>query len=349
MSRPSGGDGPRRVVSISRRLLAGGLVLLFFGAALSAAGASVPGVAHAQVRDGPAGSGPVLLNVSATDAPAFVPHGLDAVAGAAVTFVVHNNGTFPHTFSLLGVANETIPTNSTPAALDALFAKNGTSVNLTVAPGTTANATFTIPADWVGGSFEFVSLVPYQFQAGMSGVLNVTSASAGASYSISVMTAPSALAFVPSAIQINATSFPIHVVADVTNQGTTAHTWTLDATPNENLTPTGFTSAFQAHPPAANLAVPTTSGVVATVNFTLAQKGVYEFICTVPGHFAAGMFGYLYVGVPAPAVAAPPGSAIVEYWVLIAAGALLGIGVLLAVVAAFTGRFPASENAPRHH
>ena len=194
-----------------------------------------------------------------------------------------------------------------------------------------------------------MSLVPYQFQAGMAGVLNVTSASSGATYSVSLMTAPSALAFLPSEIEINATSFPIHVVADVSNQGTTSHTWTLDATPDENLTATGFTSTFQAHPPAANIVVPTTSGMVASANFTLSQKGVYEFICTIPGHFAAGMFGYLYVGVPAPAVAAPPSSAIVEYWVLIAASALLGVGVLLAVVAAFSGRFPASENAPRHH
>ena len=135
MSRPNGGGGPRRVVSMSRRLVAGGLVLLLLGAALSAAGASVAGAAHAQLRSGPGGSGAVVLNVTATDAPAFVPHGLSAVEGSTVTFVVNNTGAFPHTFSLLGVANETIPANSTPSELDALFAMNGTSVNLTVAPG----------------------------------------------------------------------------------------------------------------------------------------------------------------------------------------------------------------------
>jgi uncharacterized cupredoxin-like copper-binding protein len=349
MVRPSIGERPSGLASLSRRLMTGGIVLLLLGVALFASAAPVPYVEHARAFAGPGPAATVVLNVTATDTPSFVPHGLSAVAGTRATFSVENAGSFPHTFSLFGAANDTIPQNSTPTQLDALFARSGTTVNLTVAPGTTANATFAIPASWVGGSFEFVSLVPYQFQAGMFGFLNVTSASSGGSYAISVMAAPSALQFVPSAIQVNATSFPIHIQAAVSNAGTTAHTWTLDATPNENLTPTGFASTFQAHPPAANINIPTSSGVVATANFTLTQKGVYEFICTVPGHFAAGMYGYLYVGVPAPAAVAPPSTAIVELWVLVAAGVLLGVGVLLAVAAAFTGRFAGSETTPRQH
>ena len=55
------------------------------------------------------------------------------------------------------------------------------------------------------------------------------------------------------------------------------------------------------------------------------------------------------MGVAPPAVAAPPSTAIVDAWVLGGSAALLGIGVLLAVVATYTGRFPRRPGSHKGH
>jgi plastocyanin len=152
--------GPRsfgRLRGLARRMIVGGCLLLLMGLALSAAASPLP------YGSGPArsaGSASTTLNVSATDAPAFVPHTLNAIAGTTVTFVVRNSGNFTHTFSLYGLANRTLPPSWTPQELDKAFAQNGSSVNLSLAPGANANLSFPIPARWASGSFEFVSLVP---------------------------------------------------------------------------------------------------------------------------------------------------------------------------------------------
>ncbi|HEV2231097.1 MAG TPA: plastocyanin/azurin family copper-binding protein [Thermoplasmata archaeon] len=342
----------RRLRTLGRRSIAVGLAFLLLGIGLSAQASPVRwvGYAHPEVSGGGGGlgSGSTTLVVNLTDAPSFSPRSLAAIAGASVTFRLHNLGGFNHTFSLSGQANVTLNQSWSPSQLFGYFARNGTSVNASLAPGAWSNVTFSVSPSWSGGRFEFVSLVPYQFQAGMFGFFNVTSGAAGTTFVLSDQTGASDLTFAPDALAVNATSFPVTIEIQVSNLGTTAHTWTVAAQPNVNLTPTGFPSYFAAHPPAANVNVPTTAGVVASAQFTLNGKGVYEFICEVPGHFANGMFGFLYVGVPLPTSAAPPSTAIVEGWVLAAAGSLLGVGVLLAATAAYVGRFP-PRSARSHH
>jgi hypothetical protein len=84
-------------------------------------------------------------------------------------------------------------------------------------------------------------------------------------------------------------------------------------------------------------------------NFTVKAACVYQYICTISGHFANGMTGDLYVGVPPPPPVPAPSTAIVDTWVLVGSGVLLGIGVLVAVVAAYVGRFPKAPGASEKH
>lgn len=95
--------------------------------------------------------------------------------------------------------------------------------------------------------------------------------------------------------------------------------------------------------------LPTTPGQTVWANFSIAGKGAYEFICTISGHFSAGMLGWLYVGwAPAPPPT-PPGTALVDVAFLIGGGALLLLSVLLTLVATFVGRFPRSPPKSGYH
>jgi len=336
--------------TLGARLAIVGSVLCLVGLAFPALAAPVPNVGYARpgASSGGGGGTPTAIEVNLTDTPSFGPSALSATAGSSVVFDLHNVGGLDHSFALSGAANVTLNRSWTPAALDQFFAKNGTAVNQTVAAGAWANVTFGIPSGWAGASFEFASLVPYQFQAGMFGFLNVTSGAPAASFTVEDASAASTLSFTPAALGVDATSFPIHLEVEVSNLGTNPHTWTLAPQPNVNLTPGNFTTYFQAHPPAANIAIPTGIGILAFANVTLNSPGVYEFLCEIPGHFAAGMFGFLYVGVPVPHAPAAPSSAVVQAWILLTGAALLGVGVLLAVVAGLVGRFP-PKGPPVHH
>jgi uncharacterized cupredoxin-like copper-binding protein len=288
-----------------------------------------------------------VANLTLTDAPAFEPSGISAVAGGAVDVFLKNVGSYPHTFTVSTVANQTLNRSWTPTELSAFFHANGSRANVSVAPGTSVWSNFTVPPDSAGASFEFVSLVPYQFQAGMSGFLNVTGGSSAGAVRLTDQTAGAGLAFVPGILQANATGYPVTIDIAVANLGSTAHTWTLVPQADVNLTPGNFSSYFQAHPAAANVNVPTTPGTVVWANFTVPKAGVYQFLCEIPGHFAAGMVGDLYVGIPAPAPAATLSDALVEPILLVGAGALIGVGVVLAAAASLVGRIPPA--APKSH
>ncbi|HYK92469.1 MAG TPA: hypothetical protein VEY07_00290 [Thermoplasmata archaeon] len=278
--------------------------------------------------------------VNLTDQPAFSPSKLLAIAGQTLSLTLHNLGTYPHTFTISSVANFSIPASWTPQQLDQFFTANGSLLNLTVPGGQTVFGNVSFPTVDEGATFEFVSVVPYQFQAGMSGTVAVQYPSSAGAYALTDQTTDN-LRFLPATLAIpNATQFPITVSVEVTNAGTTTHTFTIEGQNNNTLLPGNFSSYFQNHPPLSSVNVPTTSGVPVWANFTITGKGAYEFICEVSGHFQGGMFGWLYVGyTPAPPPP-PPSSAIVDPLVLAGAGALLGLAVVLTVVATFVGRFP---------
>lgn len=285
---------------------------------------------------------PINFSVNATDAPSYQPTLLSgAVAGQTVGIELHNNGRYPHTFTLARQANVLLNTSWSPAALDGYFAQNGSFLNLSVGPGATINGSFVLPANASGGTFEFVSLVPYQFQSGMHGTMVV---GAGAPSITLTDQALASLAFEPYILVANATSYPVTLGIQVTDVGALIHTWTLSALPNVEPTPSNFSTFFAQHPPAVNLQI-LNPGTTYNATFILDGPGVYEFICAEPGHFQAGMFGMLYVGVAPPAAPTPLSTSIVQADVLVLAGGLVLVSAVLALSANFLGRFPARRRA----
>jgi uncharacterized cupredoxin-like copper-binding protein len=288
------------------------------------------------------------FSVDLTDTPSFDPRALNAtVSGTSsvtLTIGLDNTGAYNHTFTMVNANQSGVVLNRswTPQKLDGYFATNGTLANESLAPGNTDTVSVTLAASESPRSFEFVSLVPYQFQAGMFGFLNVTPL--GPTVVVEENTTDQ-FRFVPSILSTGTnTTGPVDVHVHLTNQGSLSHTFTVSSQVNVTLSSLGNLSTF---PPLVNQSIP--SGPSVWANFTVPKAGVYEYVCTVPGHFAAGMFGFLYVGVPVPPPPPSPSTAIVEVPILVGSMVLLGVGLLLLVVSAYTGRFPRKPSSGSHH
>lgn len=292
-------------------------------------------------------SNSTALQVNMTDTPRFAPQFLAAPSGSSVTFHLVNQGAIVHSFTLLAQPGVRLNTSWTPGQLDQYFAKNGSLANVSVPAGGQANQTVTFNASTAFDSFEFVSVIPYQFQAGMYGQINLTSTAPGLQTSENTT---DSYQFLPAVLVANSTHYPFNLDVLVTNTGNLGHTFTVAGQTNVTLTPATFATYFVQFPPLVNAPVPSGPGQTVWANFTVAGPGVYQYICTVSGHFANGMTGFLYVGVPPPPQPAPPSTAIVESWVLIGSGMLLGFGILGAVIATFAGRLPpAPRDEAEHH
>jgi uncharacterized cupredoxin-like copper-binding protein len=330
-------------------VIVGSLLLL---AALPFTTAHPTTVVHRASSGGGPGGGSghtVMVNLTATDNPSFTPNGISTPSGTLVELLISNTGSLAHTFTLSKVPNKRLAQNLTPGELNAFFNANGSLLNVSLAPHSVTGANVSIPDTAGGNSYEFVSVLPYQFQAGMLGFLNVTAGPSGPPVVLNVNALGAQTLWDPSILAVNASSYPVAVTVQVTNLGSATHTWWLSPFPNYNLSYGNFTQFFQAHAPLAAVNLAGSPGGTVDANFTVGQPGVYEYICTVPGHFANGMFGFLYIGVPPPAPATSPGTAIVQAGILVGGAALLGIGVLLALVASFTGRFPRQPPSEGSH
>jgi uncharacterized cupredoxin-like copper-binding protein len=293
-----------------------------------------PGVGY-----GHAASGTANLTVNLTDAPAYSPRILHASASGSLTVSIElrNVGTLAHTFTLENLSQAGVPLNRswTPPQLKQFFATNGSLANVNVTANKTAYANFSLPASTAIRSFEFASTIPYQFQAGMWGFLNVTPL--GPTYSLQDNTTNS-LSFVPNVLSTPAGATitgPVTFHVLVTNLGSLSHTFTVAAERNTTLTNLG---PLNSHTPLVNVSINSSGEAVA--KFTVPGVGVYEYVCTIAGHFAGGMFGFLYVGVPVPAPPPSPSTAIVAVPVLAGSAVLLGIGLVLALGSAYVGRVP---------
>jgi uncharacterized cupredoxin-like copper-binding protein len=322
--------------------LVAALLVTTIGLPSAAAFGAIP--AAPEVGYGHTLSGNASVKVNMTDAPAFSPRALNGSAGATLSIHLFNLGAYNHSFTLSKVPNVVLNPTWSPARLDAFFARNGSLANVSVAPGTNAWANVSFNASVGGDSFEFVSQVPYQFQAGMSGFVNLSASGPGIELMENTTDSPG---FIPTVLATLPTHYPLIVDVLVTNLGNDGHTFTVSSLSNYTLLAGNFSQTFAQNAPLVNQAIPGGSGAQAWANFTVRAPGVYQYICTVAGHFAAGMTGLLYVGVPPPPPVQPPSTAIVETWVLIGSTVLLGIGVLVAVVASYTGRFP-SRSAGHH-
>ena len=115
----------------------------------------------------------------------------------------------------------------------------------------------------------------------------------------------------------------------------TPHSFLIVAEPNYNFPSGAGTSTlltyFTQHPPLVNLSVDATAGTV-TKSFTAPALGIYEFVCTQSGHFAAGMFGYMGSGEDPPNSSPPyDGPGAIVFFI---GGGIAGL-VILAIVLAF--------------
>ncbi len=92
----------------------------------------------------------------------------------------------------------------------------------------------------------------------------------------------------------------VHV--DVTQIGTTPHTFTLSPTGDYSFPTSDSTSDldtyFASHAPLISLNVSASTGAHAYGNFTAPSAGQYEYVCLEPDHFSYGMYGFLGSGEP---------------------------------------------------
>lgn len=137
-----------------------------------------------------------------------------------------------------------------------------------------------------------------------------------------------------------------NVTIDITNLGSTPHTFTLSSLVNYTLPSSGntnLTSFIASHPPYYSINIPGTPGTdVATAVFTAPTTiGSYQFFCLEPGHFAEGMTGFLGVGVSVGPPAAPPG---IGLPVFIIAGVIVGLVIMAIVLGFVIGRREGSKH-----
>ena len=284
--------------------------------------------------------------VNLTDRPSFTPQFVSVPAGFSVSLHLVNVGIYPHTFTLCATPGARLLAGWSPIQVDSFFAKNGTLANVSLAPGAQGWANLTFNSTEALDTFEFASVVPYQFQSGMWGLLNVTSTVPGVELSENTT---DSLSFVPNVLSASPPHYPIVVAVLVTNEGNFGHTFTIAPQSNVSLTPNNFTSYFAAHPPLVSANVPGLPGGTVWANFTIFGPGVYEYICEISGHFANGMYGFFYVGVPVPAPPPAPSTAIVDSWVLVGSAILLSVGVIFAALSSLAGRFPPRTSPPGSH
>jgi hypothetical protein len=137
----------------------------------------------------------------------------------------------------------------------------------------------------------------------------------------------------------------VHVV--VTQIGTAAHTFTLSPTAGYQFpssdTAGDLVAYFSSHTPIVNIVIGTTLGAKFFGNFTAPPLGVYEYVCTQPGHYPS-MSGLLGSGMQAGGLSTSNGPGAP---VFIISGVIVGLVVLALVLGFVVGkRRGAAEEMP---
>jgi plastocyanin len=126
------------------------------------------------------------------------------------------------------------------------------------------------------------------------------------------------------------------VTVSITNLGTEPHTFTVSSLVNYTLPYLGNTNLtgtfLVTHPPFFSVNISEAQNSITTATFTAPTVGgSYQFFCTEPGHFGAGMTGVFGVGITVGPPPPPPG---IGLPVFIIAGVIVGL-VIMAIVLGF--------------
>ncbi|HTW39678.1 MAG TPA: plastocyanin/azurin family copper-binding protein [Thermoplasmata archaeon] len=197
-----------------------------------------------------------------------------------------------------------------------------------------------------------VAFVVVVLLVGSGAVFLVTTAPARAASAIDdtgastfSVTAESGFSFTPNSIGNLPTNGTVTVT--FTDNDALAHTFTIIGKQGWVI-PVGIsdssfdTLVWGANPRAlvnANTTPAGTSGDQNITSFTAPGKGWYEFVCTEPGHFQNGMYGFVAFGEPVPsnlsvsAASTDPGIA-----VFIIVGTIVGLVVVALVLGFVVGR-----------
>jgi uncharacterized cupredoxin-like copper-binding protein len=264
-----------------------------------------------------ADSGPTALEASADPAALkFQQETLNAAAGQVLTVRFTNPAPLPHSWVLVQPGQEA-------AVNDAAAAKNGDATGIegviAASPVLNGNGEATVDISALEpGSYPYICTVPGHFSAGMVGTLtvgggtaggdnqNTGGATAGGDNQNAGGAEPAAGGQLPVAADPAALKFEQESLTGKAGQGfqvafnnpsALQHNWVLvepgqeqavaDAAAAKNGDPTGVTGVIVGTMPIANSS--------ATVDVPPREAGTYPYICTVPGHYAAGMKGTLTI------------------------------------------------------
>ncbi len=350
MSGPSRGRSVHRLRS-RRGVVSGALVLLAVGGLLSLPFAAHYGVLPPSEAVGAAHEvafsvfyAHVMMNDSS---PGFYwGSGENVVsANSTIALVLYNNGTTTHSFSVYMLRNQVISatTDNTPAKLNTTWA-TAPGPNFWLPGGTNLSTTLNFSDP---GTYQVVSLYPYQFQSGFTTTITVLPAgSATKTYVFD--NATSALTFVPAILTAPANT---PIVFEVTAQQG-GHTFSIDMTSNDTTLVTGTSLPSPLPPGLANTPVNlelNNQGQTYASAPTILKAGVYWFVCEIPGHFQQGMWGKIYVGlIPSPPPNVPQITQVMQYGYLALAGIIVS-GAAFLVLMGQNERPALAGPAPREH
>jgi len=301
-------------------------LLMLLGLAITLAGCSRadPSIIAAGPAGGPAdggngaGAGPTIVDVAADPAAiAYQQTTLAAAADQPVTVNFNNPAALEHNWVMVEPGQEA-------AVADAAAAQNGDPTGITgvIAGGkpiANASEAVQLPAT-PAGEYPYICTVPGHYAAGMKGVITLGAAAAGGaeqesgasaeggnastgdanatgggSSALSVAADPAALAYAQTTMQAPTGQA---LTVEFNNPSALDHNWVLvepgqeqavaDAAAAKNGDPTGITGVIAGGKPIASASE--------TINVEAQAAGTYPYICTVPGHYAAGMKGTLTVG-----------------------------------------------------
>ncbi len=247
------------------------------------------------------GSGGNALVVDSGEAAnlTFQQEDLTASTGT-VELTFNNKGSLPHNWTLIKPGDlEAAVQQAQDAGAPDYKSEIALAQTATIDGGKSDTITFDISEP---GTYEFICTFPGHAAAGMVGTLTVVAdegaspggeVSSGASSTLTSNSADAAnLAFAETELEADAGD----VTLTFNNKGSIPHNWTLVKQGEEQQAideSQGNAPDYKA-PSAIAQTATINGGESDTITFNLAP-GTYEFICTFPGHYAAGMKGTLVV------------------------------------------------------